>query len=168
MTSGGSRIRHQLTIWLDYMPSDDDAVEVNSGYPHSAPHDIPQQRIRFPRDSMTPEAKAALDAIDQALLDRVAAKSVRLPSRSVRPSTRRAYTTIVIQDQTRSGELPIARLYYDQQIRQTGTSVNDEVRMESGDFSSDELRQWQTLRGWAKRVAWEDYNTRFEVGSEDS
>jgi hypothetical protein len=136
---------------------------VQWSYPHSAPHEIRQQTIRFLSADLTTDVLTALESLVGTLRARIRTQEVVLPSRRVRPRIRLGITTIVVQDQTRTAELPLARMYYIEEIAGTGSSHEGEVRLESGEFSETDRGHWDVLRSWAKKRAWEDYESRFQT-----
>lgn len=150
-----SRIKHQLLIHLDYSPAPG-GLEIRYSYPFSRPHELREQVIRVPRRKILVAVKVELDALVEALCTRISTpKPVRLPHAEITPSIRRAITTIVIQDQHRN--LPIARLYYLEEIKEIGSRIERQVRMEPGEFSASERKSWGRLRTNIKRIVWEDY-----------
>jgi hypothetical protein len=63
----------------------------------------------------------------------------------------------VIQDPRRAADLPIARLYYLEQVQELESQIEKEVRMKRVDFSDSELSAWKSLRAMVKEVVWNHY-----------
>lgn len=149
-------IKHQLLIHVDYSPAPG-GLEIRYSYPFSTPHELREQVIRVPRHEIPVAVKAELDALVEALSTRIPTSTpARLPHAEITPSIRRAITTIVIQDQ-RPNRTPLARLYYLEEIKEIGSRIERQVRMEPRDFSPSERASWSRLRAAIKRIAWEDY-----------
>jgi len=72
------------------------------------------------------------------------------------PSIQIGVMTIVVQD-PRPNYAPLARLYYFEEIREIGSRIEGQVRMEPKDFSESERASWKRLRAHIKRKVWEDY-----------
>jgi hypothetical protein len=153
----GERVPHQLTIHLDYHPTND--LDLRWSYPYSAPHDIPEQRIRWSAEDLPKEACEALDVLVEGLLARVPGDAVHVPHRDVTPEVERGVATFAIQDQARPE--PRARLFFTTQIRGVGRRVGGEAALTEAEMAPAETEQWNALRSWAKGRAWDDYTTRF-------
>ncbi|MCJ7706677.1 MAG: hypothetical protein MUO38_03565 [Anaerolineales bacterium] len=65
--------------------------------------------------------------------------------------------TVVVQDQQRHTQIPLARLYYREGLPRFRSSIEAQVRMAPADFSVSERAAWERLRVEIKRMAREHY-----------
>lgn len=147
-------IKHQLFIHVDYSP---DGLEIRYGYPYSHPHELKEQLIRMPRNKIPPKVRSELESIVRALACRIPKPAmVRLPHAQIAPTVRHGIATIVVQDQ-QPGRTPLARLYYYEEVKDIGSMIEKEVRIEPGSWSAAERGSWDRLRSAIKAMAWKDY-----------
>jgi hypothetical protein len=152
-----TRVKHQLLIHLDYgdtLPS----LEVRYSYPFSTPHRLPEQAIAVPKAKIPGPIKKDLDYLYRQMSDRIPPPTpVRLPHAHIVPDIRPAIMTVVVQDQQRQTQIPLARLYYHEEVLKLGSRIEAQVRMGPADFSGSERAAWERLRVKIKRMAWEHY-----------
>lgn len=147
--------KHELVIHLDYGPPVA-GLEIRYRYPFSAPDAFPERVVRIQQHRILRDVLRDLDILYHGLTKRIRTP-VGLPYAAVDPVTRPIVATIVIQDQRRSHELPLARLCYPEDVPGNGSRVEREVRMEAGDFTADERVSWDRLRKRIKGIAWTHY-----------
>lgn len=150
-------VKHQLFIHLDYHP--DGKLEVHYHYPLSAPP-IPEQTVTLRESAVQNKLKGDLDFVKECLIERIPPKSIRTPSAEIRPSIIPKITTIIIQDQTRSNEVPLARLYYLETVEEIGLQVEKQIEMNRSHFVGDKRLAWERIRAKAKGIAWQDYKCK--------
>ena len=152
-----TRVKHQLLIHLDYgdtLPS----LEVRYSYPFSTPHQLPEQAITIPKAKIPGRIKKDLDYLYQQIRGRIPAPTpVRLPHAQIVPDIRPAIMTVVVQDQQRHSQIPLARLYYHEEVLKLSSRIEAQVRMGPAEFSGSERAAWERLRIKIKRLAWEHY-----------
>lgn len=154
---------HQLLIHVDYEPAPG-GLEIRYSYPFSRPHELREQVIRIPRKDIPEKLRVELDTIVQALADRIPAPDpARLPHAEFVPEIRRAIATVVIQDQ-RPNRTPLARMYYHEEIKEIGSRIEQQVRMNPQDFSDRVKESWWRLRAAIKGIAWKDYKRLVRAG----
>jgi hypothetical protein len=150
------RVPHQLMIHLDYHPNG--ALEIRYSYPFSAPHALSEQVIRLAPGEVPEPLRKELTEIVDWLHARLNVRPVRFPHGELLPGTRDGILTVVVQDQRRS--LPVARLYCYEEIRELGSQVERELRMEATDFSSKQLAVWKSVREKIKGMAWAHFQKK--------
>ncbi len=153
-------LKHQLNIHLDYGPHCFElwGLEVRYGYHYSGEHQLREQVIRVGADHIEPKLKIDLDSIYEALKGRIPEpERVRLPHTEVKPTVRPAGLTFVVLDQTRAMTLPIARLYYYEEIEPLGSRIERRIYLEKPDWTSAENEVCEGVRESIRKLAWKDY-----------
>lgn len=152
-----TRVKHQLLIHLDYGDTLA-SLEIRYSYPFSVPHQLPEQAIAVPKAKIPGPIKKDLDYLYRQMRGRIPAPTrVRLPHAEIVPQIRPAIMTVVVQDQQRHTQIPLARLYYHEEVPRLRSSIEAQVRMGPADFSVSERAAWERLRVKIKRMAWEHY-----------
>jgi hypothetical protein len=128
------RVPHQLMIHLDYHPNG--ALDIRYSYPFSTPHALSEQVIRLAPGEVPEQLRKELTEIVDWLHARLNVRPVRIP------------------------HLPVARLYCYEEIRELGSQVERELRMEATDFSSKQLAVWKSVREKIKGMAWAHFQKR--------
>jgi hypothetical protein len=149
-------VPHQLIIHLDYHP--DGILEIKYDYPFSAPHTLSEKVIRLVPEEVPQQLRADLTELRNWLRARLDVRPVRIPHGEILPATRDGILTVVIQDQRRS--LPIARLYCYEEIKQLGSQVERELRMEAPDFTPEQRAAWKRAQQEIKGRAWMDFQKK--------
>lgn len=147
-------IKHQLFIHLDYHP--EGQLDVRYDYPLSTPP-IPPQTVTISGNAIPEKLKNDLDFIRECLVGKIPTKLIRTPHAEVKPRIVPTMMTIVIQNQTRSSEIPLARLYYQEWVDEITLQNEGQVRMIPDDFVEDKRLAWERIRDKAKGIAWHDY-----------
>jgi hypothetical protein len=158
-----ARVPHQLSIHIDHAPAEDGSAQLSVvwSYPHAGEFSISERRVNVPVTDLPPDVNVALEELLAQLRERILTRSVRLPHRSVQTTARDAITTVVLQDQRRT-DLPRARMCYLEELPATATRTEREVHLRKEDHTASRDKSWETLRQWAKKVAWDDYCSLFE------
>jgi hypothetical protein len=149
-----AQIKHQLFIHLDYDPSGN--LEVRYSYPLSNPP-IAERIVRLKKKELSTQLREDIELIVRTLSKRITTQSIRTPHAIIMPQIVLGITTIVIQDQTRAKEIPHARLYYYEVVKQLGIKVEKEIHMGPTDFVFNLKQPWQRIRAKIKGIAWQDY-----------
>ena len=149
-------VPHQLIIHIDYHP--DGTLEIRYDYPFSAPHTLGEQVIRLVLEEVPQQLRADLTEFRNWLRARLDVRPVRIPHGEILPGTREGILTVVIQDQRRS--LPIARLYCYEEIKQLGSQVERELRMEAPDFTPAQRGIWKRVQQEIKGMAWKNFQEK--------
>jgi hypothetical protein len=155
------RIRHQLNIHLDYRGPERTPfeVEVRFSYPHAGDHSLPETSRRWSSSSMSPRIEAAFRTLYSAMESRIpAVEKPRLPHASLTVRYLPQILTFVVQDQSRSSQLPLARLYYIE-VLPVRTQIEKEVCVGRSDWSADELSTCEVVRQAVKSFAWSAYKS---------
>jgi hypothetical protein len=152
-----SKAPHQLITHLDCDPNGD--VEIKYSYPFG-PHPLREQVIRASGSEIPSEVRDCIERIHAALVRRRKILPVRLPHQEIVPTVQDGILTIVIRDQRR--EIPIARLYYNE-IIESYSKTEKEVRMERQDFVGEDLKAWDRIRKWVNSKAWNDYKNKTKL-----
>lgn len=147
--------KHELVIHLDYGPPVA-GLKIRYRYPFRTPDAFPERVVRIPQHQILRDVLRDLDILYQGLTNRVPVPAGP-PDTGVVPHTRPAIATIVIQDQRRAQELPLARLCYPEDVAGNGSQAEREVHMEAEDFTADERLAWDRLRKRIKGIAWTHY-----------
>jgi hypothetical protein len=153
--------RHQLNIHLDYGPQcfQVGGLEVRYGYHYSGEHQLREQVMLIPEERLEPGLRADLDQIYAALAGRIPEPDVvRLPHAEIRPTIRTTGLTFVVLDQTRAVQLPIARLYYIEEVPEVGSSIERRVYIEQPHWTVEEREVCDRVRQRVRKLAWEDYS----------
>ena len=153
-------LKHQLNIHLDYGPHCFElwGLEVRYGYHYSGEHQLREQVIQIGANRIEPELKAALDSIYESLKSRISEPTaVRLPHSAVKPMVRPAGLTFVVLDQSRAKALPIARLYYYEEIEPIGSRIERRIYLENPDWKENEHVVCERVREDIRKIAWKDY-----------
>ena len=153
-------LKHQLNIHLDYGPHCFElwGLEVRYGYHYSGEHQLREQVIQIGANHIEPELKTALDSIYEFLKSRIPEPAaVRLPHSEVRPKVRPAGLTFVVLDQSRAQALPIARLYYYEEIEPLGSRIERRIYLEKPDWKETEHVACERVREDVRKIAWKDY-----------
>jgi len=156
----GVALKHHLNIHLDYGPQcfEPGALEVRYGYHYSGEHQLREQVLRIPQVEIAAELKSDLDGLYDALNRRIPdPEIVRLPHAAVRPTVRPAGLTFVVLDQARTAQLPIARLYYYEEVEPLRSRIERRVYLERPDWSATDLPLCDRVREAVRKIAWEDY-----------
>jgi hypothetical protein len=126
--------------------------------PFSVPHQLPEQAIAVPKADIPGPIKKDLDYLYGQMRARIPAPTrVRPPHAEIVPHIRPAIMTVVVQDQQRHTQIPLARLYYHEGVPRFRSSIEAQVRMAPADFSVSERAAWERLRVEIKRMAREHY-----------
>ena len=153
-------LKHQLNIHLDYgiQCFESFGLEIRYSYHYSGAHKLREQVMRLKVADIEPELKADLDTIYEALRQRIPEPDiVRLPHSEVQPDIRPVGLTFVVLDQARSALLPIARLYYYEEIESLKSSIERKVYLEKPDWNENELKVCKRVKNTVRRLAWQDY-----------
>ena len=153
-------LRHQLNVHLDYGPGTAElgSLDVRYGYPHSGEHQLRDQVLVIPHSDIPQDLRRDLDAIYAALARQMSAsKPVRLPHAEIVPTLRPTLLTLVVQDQSRAPQLPIARLNYHEEVAELRSRFDREVRLEGPNWSPGDLVVAQRVRAAVRKLAWQDY-----------
>jgi hypothetical protein len=151
------RIKHQLFIHMDYEPSG--ILEVRYSYPLSTPP-IGEHVVRLQGKQVPKQLRSDIEAVVMALSKRITTQPIRAPHAIIIPNIVLGGTTIVIQDQTRANEIPHARIYYNEVVKQLGIGVERELHMGPTDFTGTLQMTWQRIQAKIKGIAWQDYTGR--------
>src|SRR5208337_1944945 len=122
------------------------------GYRSSTPHALSEQVIQLASGEVSEQLRKELTEIIDWLHARLDVRPVRIPHGEILPGVRDGILTVVVQDQRRS--LPVARLYCYEEIKELGSQVEQELRMEATDFTSKQLAVWKWVREKIKGMAW--------------
>jgi hypothetical protein len=152
------RVPHQLMIHLDYHPNG--ALEIRYSYPFSTPHALSEQVIQLASGEVSEQLRKELTEIIDWLHARLDVRPVRIPYGEILPGVRDGILTVVVQDQRRS--LPVARLYCYEEIKELGSQVEQELRMEATDFTSKQLAVWKWVREKIKGMAWVHFQKKMK------
>ena len=159
MPNGQTNIKHQLVIHFDY-GGGVDGVSIKYSYPFTERHKIREQTVVVSQSDVSPDVQADLNTLEAALTSRIPApESVRIPHARISPTIRNCVITVVVQDQRRR-DIPLARMYYLEEVPEIGSRTEEQVRIEPNDWSESELECWNRLKKFAKQLAWEDYTGR--------
>ena len=153
-------LKHQLNIHLDYGPHcfEQWGLEVRYGYHYSGEHQLREQVIRIGENHIEPNLKTDLAFIYKALKSRIPEPElVRLPHAEVKPTIRPAGLTFVVLDQTRAKALPIARLYYYEEVEPLGSCIERRVYLEMPDWTDAENTVCERIRESVRKISWKDY-----------
>ena len=153
-------LKHQINIHLDYGPHCFElwGLEVRYGYHYSGEHQLREQVIRIGANHIEPKLKIDLDSIYEALKSRIPEpEAVRLPHAEVKPTLRPAGLTFVVLDQTRAKVLPIARLYYSEEVDPLGSRIERRIYLEKPDWTGTEREVCERVRKSIRKIAWNDY-----------
>ncbi len=157
-TMAENTIRHQLDVWIDWCGEN---VIVSYGYRDSGVQ-IPQRQHRLSITAIPRDDASALEAIACATLERfVPSAPRRIPHGRLIPTYVPGCLTVVLQDQRRQGDLPLARMYLNEDYPATGRRTEHSLRLEAADFEPPLYRAWERLRRWGKAQAWSHYVTNF-------
>ena len=105
---------------------------------------MPEKLLAIAPNGVVPEIDRVTRALFVAIKSRIPEPELaRVPHRSVAPIVLDGILTVAIQDQRR--RLPIMRLYYHVLFPAFGQRSEREVRMDPGDFSDEERRDWEQL-----------------------
>jgi len=154
------RLKHQLNIHLDYGPHcfEQWGLEIRYGYHYSGEHQLREQVLRIGANHVEPELKMNLDSIYDALKNRIPEpEAVRLPHAEVKPKITPAGLTFVVLDQKRAKTLPIARLYYYEEVEPLGSRIERRIYLEKHDWTDAEREVCQRVREIVRKIAWNDY-----------
>jgi|SRR3972149_10143605 len=152
--------KHQLNIHLDYGPHcfEQWGIEIRYGYHYSGEHQLREQVIRIGANRIDPELKKDLSSIYEALKNRIPKpEAVRLPHAEVTPKISPAGLAFVVLDQARAKALPIARLYYYEEIEPLGSRIERRIYMEKPDWKDAESEVCERVRENVRKIAWKDY-----------
>jgi hypothetical protein len=104
------------------------------------------------------DLKNDLEALYAALRSRVPdPAAVRLPHAEVEPTIRPAGLTFVVLDQARAPQLPIARLYYYEEVLPLNSRIERRVYLEGPDWTATEMPICERVREAVRKLAWQDY-----------
>jgi len=152
--------KHQLNIHLDYGPQCFElwGLEVRYGYHYSGEHQLCEQVIRIAVNHIEPALKTDLDSIYESLKSRIPEQAaVRLTHSEVTPKVRPAGLTFVVLDQSRAKALPIARLYYYEEIEPIGSRIERRIYLENPDWKETEHEVCERVQENVRKIAWKDY-----------
>ncbi len=161
----GMSPKHQLNVHLDYGPQcfEPGGLEVRYGYHYSGEHQLREQVVRIPPATIAPELKTDLDALYEILRRKIPEPEVvRLPHAAIRPTIRPAGLTVVVLDQSRAAQLPIARLYYYEEVDPLRSRIERRVYLERPGWSAPELQVCDRVRETVRKLAWQDYSRLLE------
>ena len=153
--------KHQLNIHLDYGPNvfEPWALEVRYGYHYSGEHQLREQVLRIPSGEIGTQLAADLKELYEALRRRIPEpEMVRLPHAEIQPQILPTGLAYVVLDQARAAELPIARLYYLEEVEPIGSRIERRVYLERPDWEQTELALCKRVREAVRKLAWEDYS----------
>ena len=153
--------KHQLNIHLDYGPNvfEPWGLEVRYGYHYSGEHQLREQVLRIPPEeigeSLTTDLAALYDALSMRILEPA---MVRLPHAEIRPTIRPTGFTFIVLDQARAELLPIARLFYLEEVTPLRSRIERKVYLERADWGEKEHPLCKRVRDVVRKLAWEDYS----------
>src|SRR5271167_2767268 len=153
------RIKHQLFIHMDYEGSG--ILEVRYSYPLSTPP-IGEHVVRLTGTQVPRQLRSDIEAIILALTKRIITQPIRAPHAIIIPEIVLGGTTITIQDQTRSKDIPHARLYYNEVVKKLGIQVEKKLHMGPTEFVGTLQAPWQRIKATIKGIAWHDYTRRVD------
>ena len=148
-------LKQELLIHLDYgLPFGDVVVRYRG--PVGAPETLPEQVVDLLRARVPRDVQFELDVLYQALTRRIPPPPAnRAPDGWI---IRPALATVLIQDQKRPSELPLAWLTYVQQGPAAGERLEQrDIAVSAGDFTPDERSALDRLRYRIKGIAWAHY-----------
>jgi len=121
---------------------------------------LSEQVIRLAPGEVPEQLRKKLTEIVDWLHARLDVRPVRIPYGEILPGVRDGILTVVVQDQRRS--LPVARLYCYEEIKELGSQVEQELRMEATDFTSKQLAVWKWVREKIKGMAWVHFQKKMK------
>lgn len=148
-------------VHLDYHPTNQD-LQIRYSYPFSGEHQLLEQVIAFDCHAIPTELKEKLDWFSRAMAARIPRPvHVRLPHAIVTPDVFLGYLTFVVLDQKRAAVVPLARLYYYEEVKLPPEllveRVERKVYVERRGFTKDERRVATQIRKFVRKLAWEAY-----------
>jgi hypothetical protein len=153
-------VQHQLSIHLDFVPGPDGVTVVYS-YAFSGDHELREHRVQLLAPDLDRQFADDLDLVYREMIERIGPVRVAvLPHAPITPQIKPAILTIVVQDQRRKNDLPLARMYYNEVIEEIQSQKAREVRANKTNFSSIALKALARITSRAKGMAWADYSTR--------
>lgn len=150
-----------MDIHLDYGPNvfEPWALEIRYGYPHSGEHQVREQVLRIPKDEIKGELAADVKRLYASLERRIPEPElVRLPHAEIKPHIRPTGLTYVVLDQARAEKMPVARLYYLEEVEPIKSRIERRIYLEKPDWDPDETELCKRVRAAVRKLAWEDYS----------
>jgi hypothetical protein len=77
-------------------------------------------------------------------------------------SVRPAGLTLVVLDEARAPQVPIARLYYYEEVAPLASSIGDQVSIERSGWTVPELTICKRIQDPVRKLAWEDCSRLME------
>ena len=152
------RIKHQLMVHFDYHPTHKE-LQIRYSYPFSREHELREQLIRYEESEIPVDLRNWLSCFSQFMADRIPQpETVRLPHAEVRPDISYGYLTVVVQDQSRANKVPLARLYYYEEVKPLSSKIEKQVYSERPNFNLTELDIAKRIREAVRKIAWKAYS----------